>query len=661
MFVGCAIGYSPAPSRDLPHRHLDLICELENGERAYSWGVNLYSEFLLKAADEAPHGITIYGQEMDVATWALAKMNMILHGHPTADLWRGNTLSAPHFTTSSGLKTFDFVVANPPFSTKSWSNGIDPNNDEYRRFEYGIPPAKNGDYAFLLHAITSLKSTGRAAIILPHGVLFRGNTEARIRRNLIKRGLIEGVIGLPPNLFFGTGIPASIIVIDKAGSRDRESIFMLDASRGFRKDGNKNRLRERDIHKIVDVFNDKADVPRFSRKVPVTEIEDTRNDYNLNIPRYINSSDPEDLHDLEAHLRGGIPERDIDELQSYWSVMPALRAELFKSGDRAHYYTAKVGPEDIKDVISSHSEFVAFRDEAEKALDGWIEKHRVTLLRLDVRSRPKTLIKELSEDLLGRFEKLALHDGYAVYQRLMDYWSNEMQDDVFLIASEGWAEAAKPRAAIDDKERKIKEAPDLVVARKKYKMDLVPPHLLERAFYESESTELERLREVLDAATSEFADFTEEHGGDEGLLSEVASDKGKVTKTAARARLRELGSKDDDEEHAVVEKALSLIEAEATAKAAEKKAVAELDATVHARYADLTEEEIRQIVVMDKWMTSIRETVLSEIMGIRTSITKRIKTIEERYGTPLPRLEEALTASRIRVEGHLKQMGLEWE
>ena len=269
---------------------------------------------LLKAAAEAPRGITIYGQENDVATWALAKMNMILHGHDTADLWRGNTLAAPHFTASSGLKTFDYVVANPPFSAKSWSNGFDPHNDTYMRFEYGVPPAKNGDFAFLLHVISSLKSTGRAAIILPHGVLFRGNVEASIRKRLIKRGLIEGVIGLPPNLFYGTGIPASIVVIDKAGSGDRKSIFMIDASRGFSKDGNKNRLRERDIHKIVDVFNTKVDVPRFSRNVPVSEIGEPRNDYNLNIPRYIDASDPEDLHDLEAHLKGGIPERDIDAL-----------------------------------------------------------------------------------------------------------------------------------------------------------------------------------------------------------------------------------------------------------------------------------------------------------------------------------------------------------
>src|SRR2546425_250921 len=178
---------------------------------------------LIKAADRAATArLAIFGQEMDVATWALARMNMILHGHPTAELWRGNTLSAPYFKNKDdSLKTFDFAVANPPFSAKAWSSGLDPGNDEFKRFEYGIPPTKNGDYAFLLHLIASLKSRGKGAIILPHGVLFRGNKEADIRRNLIQRGLIKGIIGLPANLFYGTGIPACIVVIDKENAHAR--------------------------------------------------------------------------------------------------------------------------------------------------------------------------------------------------------------------------------------------------------------------------------------------------------------------------------------------------------------------------------------------------------------------------------------------------------
>jgi type I restriction enzyme M protein len=218
---------------------------------------------LLKAADEASNGLSIYGQEKDVATTALCRMNMILHNNADAEIAPGghSTLAEPEFKQdNTALKPFDFAVANPPFSFKAWNTGFLPEEDEYARFEYGIPPEKNGDYAFLLHILKSLKSTGKGAVILPHGVLFRGNAEAGIRRNLIRQGYIKGIIGLPANLFYGTGIPACIIVIDKAGAKARledknSGIFMIDASKGFMKDGPKNRLREQDLHKIVDVFN----------------------------------------------------------------------------------------------------------------------------------------------------------------------------------------------------------------------------------------------------------------------------------------------------------------------------------------------------------------------------------------------------------------------
>ena len=314
---------------------------------------------LLKANDESPLRMTIYGQEMDNATAALARMNMILHNNPTAEIWQDNSLSSPHFTLENGdLKTFDFVVANPPFSSKAWSNGFDPANDLYKRFADGVPPRKNGDYAFLLHIIRSLKSTGKGAIILPHGVLFRGNAEADIRTKIIRKGYIKGIIGLPPNLFYGTGIPACIIVLDKENAAGRTGIFMIDASKGFMKDGNKNRLRHQDIHKIVDVFNKQLELPKYSRMVPVAEI--AANDYNLNIPRYIDSTEAEDLHDIEAHLLGGIPNYDIEALNAYWQVFPTLKQQLFADGTRAGYSQLRVYVEHIKATIYTHPEFKTY-------------------------------------------------------------------------------------------------------------------------------------------------------------------------------------------------------------------------------------------------------------------------------------------------------------
>jgi type I restriction enzyme M protein len=221
---------------------------------------------LLKVGDEAAARVTLYGQEKDAATAGLARMNMILHNNPTALIMQGNTLADPKFKDGDTLKTFDYVVANPPFSDKRWSNGIDPLNDPYERFKhYGTPPGKQGDYAYLLHIVRSLKSSGKGACVMPHGVLFRGNAEADIHRNLIRRGYIKGIIGFPPNLFYGTSIPACIVVIDKEQAQSRKGIFMIDASGGFLKDGNKNRLRNMDIHKIVDAFNKRLEIPKYSR------------------------------------------------------------------------------------------------------------------------------------------------------------------------------------------------------------------------------------------------------------------------------------------------------------------------------------------------------------------------------------------------------------
>ena len=617
---------------------------------------------LLKAAYEAARGITVYGQEMDNATWALARMNMILHGHPTAELWRGNTLAAPYFKNpDNGVRTFDFAVANPPFSDKAWSSGLDPANDEYGRFAYGIPPARNGDYAFLLHLIASLKSRGKGAIILPHGVLFRGNREADIRRNLIRRGLIKGIIGLPPNLFYGTGIPACILVIDKEAASTRTGIFMIDASKGFRKDGNKNRLRAQDIHKIVDVFNKQTEVSRYARMVPVAEIASSANDYNLNIPRYIDSSEPEDLHDLDGHLKGGIPDRDIYALNPYWAVFPALRESLFVSNGRAGYSESRIETQQVKAAILSHGEFKSYQEQVSAIFDIWRKTHEPFLRGLDVNSPPKSVIHTLSEDLLARFADLPLLERYDVYQRLMDYWDEVMQDDVYLIAADGWMEAAKPRGIIEDKEKKIKETPDLTIKRKKYKMDLIPPPLVVARYFAAEQAAIEVLQVNYETTVREWEELVEEHTGEDSLLEGAVNDDGKINKVGVKNRLKAISDDDDpegDEEREVLACCLALIEAESEAAKAVKEARAALDQQVLARYATLTKDEIKTLVVEDKWFASIRAEIEGEEQRLTQQLAGRVRELEERYAKPLPMLEKEVDTLSEKVSDHLKKMGL---
>ncbi|GAB2722189.1 type I restriction-modification system subunit M [Halomonas garicola] len=619
---------------------------------------------LLRAAYEAPQGMSIYGQENDNATWALAKMNMILHDYPTAELWRDNTLSRPYFKNPDGsLKTFDYAVANPPFSTKSWTNGLDPVNDEFGRFEYGIPPAKNGDYAFLLHLIKSLKSTGRGAIILPHGVLFRGHAEADIRRQLIQRGLIKGIIGLPANLFYGTGIPACILVIDKKDAAQRDHIFMIDASREFIKDGNKNRLRSRDIHQIVDVFNHQRGLPGYARRVPLYEIASEANDYNLNIPRYIDSAEAEDQHDLYAHLNGGIPQRDVDALEAYWAELPGLRDALFRDSGQPGYLEANVETRQVKPTVLEHPAFQSFSARVGRVVDSWECANWSRLMDLSPSIQPRQVIHELSEDLLDRFYVVPLLDRYAVYQRLMDYWADVMQDDVHLIAVEGWREAARPRGVIQNKERKIKEEPDLTLGSgkkaQKYKLDLIPPELVIARYFADDQAILEERQAELETAARELEEFIEEQDGEEDPLSEVKNDKGKVSKTDIPKRLKALkGEPESDEETAALKQCKKRMDAEASAKKAVKDAQTKLDQAVLNRYEALTEDEVKQLAVDDKWLADIRAVIESEVERITNQLAGRVRELEERYAEPLPSIEQEVEQLAEKVTGHLEQMGV---
>lgn len=526
---------------------------------------------LLKAAAQAPRGMSIYGQEKDNATWALAKMNMILHDNEDAEIAKGDTITRPAFLDGHSLRTFDFIVMNPPFSLKSWSNGLEY---DYGRFELGRPPQKNGDYAFLLHVVKSLKSTGKAAIILPHGVLFRGNAEAGIRRQLLDRGYIKGIIGLPQNLFYGTGIPACIIVLDKENAAGRTGLFMIDASKGFKKDGNKNRLREQDIHKIVDTFNRRTEVDGYSRMVPLAEIIDEKNDYNLNIPRYIDSSEPEDLQDLSAHLHGGIPDRDLDLLSSYWDAFPQLRGQLFKP-NRPNYSDLTLDVDRVQQAILDSTEFQQFANAARDLVAEWFAAHRDTLESINADTRPGDLIDIIGDDLLARFKPVALLDEYDVYEKLMEYWELVMNDDVFLVMNDGWLEASKPRKPVDDKLRKLSESPDLVIgsgrSAAKWKMDLIPPALIVARYFPDEQTKVEGLAAVSAEASRAVEEYIEEHGGEDGLLSE-AMDGDKISRVLVSDRLKKARYEGTDpEEISALQHLLKLYETEAGAKRAARK------------------------------------------------------------------------------------------
>ncbi len=600
---------------------------------------------LLKVANEATSKVTLYGQEKDVATAGLARMNMVLHNYPGAEIAGGaSTLADPKWKTGPGqLKTFDFVVANPPFSDKRWTTGFSPVADLYKRFVFGIPPTKQGDFAYLLHIIASLKSQGKGVCILPHGVLFRGNAEATIRKNLIKRGYIKGIIGLPANLFYGTGIPACIVVTDKAGAPERKGIFIIDASKGFLKDGAKNRLRDQDIHRIVDAFTRQADIDKYSRFVSNDEIE--KNDFNLNISRYIDSSEPEDLQDLEAHMKGGIPEVDIDALEAYWKVCPGLRSSLFEPM-RKGYVELRIDQSEIRQAILDHPEFKAFVVEVQKHFECWRTEATTELKLLGKECHPKEEISMLSESLLKHFQGLDLIDPYAVYQHLMDYWAATMQDDAYVIAVDGWKVEMEVQTT-----RKGKESG--------WDCDLVPKPLVIARYFQKEQDEIEKRQAELEAISAELDELEQENSGEDGVFGQIEL----VNIASVKAHLKALQNDPGGlmpEEGELLTRYIQLAGNEVLAKQMLKTSVIDLDQKLRAKYKCLTETEIKDLVADDKWLAATAGAVQDEVDRLSQILVDRINELSIRYLTPIPVLQSNLLELTSKVECHLQKMGITW-
>ena len=618
---------------------------------------------LLRVSGESKGKVVLYGQEKDATTAGLARMNMILHNNPTAEIKQGNTLANPLFEENGNLKTFDFAVANPPFSDKRWSNGLNlPEDKPYNRFsDYGVPPEKNGDFAFLLHIVRSLKRNGKGACILPHGVLFRGNAEAEIRKNLIKKGYIKGIIGLPANLFYGTGIPASIILIDKENAVNRKGIFIIDAGKGFMKDGNKNRLREQDIHKIADVFNNQRQVSGFSRMVSFEEIE--KNEFNLNIPRYIESTETEDIQDIEAHLLGGIPNYDINLLNKYWLEFPTLRSALFEPDKRDGYSNLKIDKDLIKNTIFGHPEFLTFTKKTDALFNTWKTKSTESLKNLTVGCLPKEVILETSEELLSLFNDEVLVENYDIYQKLMNYWSETMQDDIYIISSDGW-KAETYRIQVENKQKKIVD--------KGWICDLIPKELVLNRFFSKEKGLIDNLESEKESISAELTEMEENNGGEEGYFA----DFDKINKANVAARLKELKSEkkviplaknpsvdlsETISELDVLNKYITHSDRLAEFYRQIKTKQVELDDKLYAKYPKLSVEEIKTLVVDDKWMQSIETAIKSEVDHISQHLTNRIKELAERYETSLPLMDKEVSELESKVNAHLQKMGFVWQ
>lgn len=637
---------------------IDKIEEREEGYSVYDPACGSGS-LLIRAANEAPFEVSIWGQEKEVTTAGLAKMNLVLHNKAAGEIKAGNTFSSPKYfeegSNDEVLKRFDFAVANPPFSLKNWTDGL----KDYGRFSgYGdMPPEKNGDFAWLMHILKSLKSTGKAAVILPHGVLFRGNAEETIRKSIVDKGYIKGIIGLPANLFYGTGIPACILIIDKSGADERKGIFMIDASHDFVKDGNKNRLRERDIYKIVTTFNNQiTSDPKYARFVLNDEIK-IKNNYNLNITRYIDSTVPEDLQDIDAHLRGGIPAVDVDSMEKYWMLFPNLKEKLF-SVMREGYYKLNISKDDVRNAIYNDEEFSEYAERIDNAFDAWKNQVDEGLRSINEDVDVKQYIIELAEALLNAFENIELVDKYDVYEVLLSYWQEIMGDDVYLVSVEGYNSARTTENIMGVYTSGKKKGQEKIVG---WEGVLLSKTMIEKAFFNEERKKINEAQNIVDETQNRLEELTEEQTGDEGYLKYYLNDKDKIEAKSVTAKIKELKkAKVTGEELDILSEYANLSDTVSKQNKVIKELNTELEEKVKLKYSELSDAEVLELLVNRKWYYTIFDGIKSLYITVSHNMANRVLELAERYEDTLPYLDAETAELERRVATHLERMGFVW-
>lgn len=623
---------------------------------------------LIRAADEAPvdkNGqsiVTIYGQEKITDTAGLAKMNLILHQKGTGEIKSGNSLAAPAFLDEFGeLRKFDFIVMNPPFSDKDWSDGIKINDDKYKRFDgFGIPPEKTGDYAWFLHVIKALDKNGKAGIILPHGVLFRGNAEETIRKQILKRRYIKGIVSLPANLFYGTGIPACIILIDKENAEKRDGIFLIDASNGYKKDGNKNKLREQDIEKIIQVYNNKLEIKGYSRFVTYDEIlDEEKNNGNLNIPRYIQKVDNTLPQNIMAHLNGGIPSQDVNSLKKLWGISAKLKQKIFTCIDEKNEIYKLDNPSDeIENIIGQDENILQEKEiETNNKFENWKKEIKELLFNINNNTEPKELIRTISVKLLNEYANARLLDNYDVYDCLLNYWNARMQDDVYIIKNFGY-EAGREI----EFEYEVKKGIENKNKIKSFNGSIIPKELIEKEYFMEELDEINCLIEKADAVASELSEMIEEESGEEGLFNEVLNDKGdSISKKSLNARMKEIKDKKSaqDEYEALCKYSKKQAEKDTIDKKI-KTLQKELDNKVCEKYPKLSVKEIKHLLFELKWMCKIQSDIEELVEQVLNMLSSKVVTIAIRYEHTLKDIEEETKNSRKAVMSALERMGYKW-
>lgn len=597
--------------------------------------------------------IKYYAQELKENTYNLTRMNLVMRGILPDNIVTRNadTLEEdwPYFDESDPVGTYeplyvDAVVSNPPYS-QNWNPQDKEADPRYARF--GLAPKGKADYAFLLHDLFHIKSDGIMTIVLPHGVLFRGGEEGEIRKNLIENNHIDAIIGLPANIFFGTGIPTIIMVLKQ--KRERTDVLIIDASKGFEKVGKNNKLRSSDIKRIADVVSNRISVEKFSKVVTRDQIRD--NDYNLNIPRYVDSSEKPESWDIYASMFGGIPKSELEEFNAYWEAFPGLREALFDSDNDAYCHIIR---EDVKAVICDHPSVKKFEDQFTAAFAGLDESLNAELIQgVDAVNISKEE-EVISQDIFSRLKSIPLADAYDAYQILDDIW-NTISVDLEIIQTEGFEATRQvdPNMIVKKKEGKEQEVQDGWVGHI-LPFELVQCKLLADDLAELKSDE-DRLTEI-SGAYEEQLDLLPEEEKDKDFVNEE-----KTAFSWAEVK-RTIRSKEADEDIlSILKTAHELNEEEKKLK----KKIKEESATLHMKTKNtiegLDEQKVMQLL-NEKWVVPLVHGLASIPEKRINDFASKIEALSKKYETTLSSIEEQIESTETELSHLLDNLvGNEYE
>lgn len=601
---------------------------------------------------EDSNRIRYYAQELKSNTYNLTRMNLVMRGIlPDNIVTRnGDTLEEdwPYFDESDPAGTYDplyvdAVVSNPPYSQR-WEPGGKENDPRYSR--YGLAPKAKADYAFLLHDLYHLMPDGIMTIVLPHGVLFRGGEEGKIRKNLIEQNNIDTIIGLPANIFFGTGIPTIVMVLRQ--KRENTDVLIIDASKGFVKEGKNNKLRASDIRRIADTVRYRRNTPRYSRTVSLGEIR--QNDYNLNIPRYVDSSEAGENYDLYASMFGGIPLHELETLEEYWEIFPSLKSELFEGN--GEYVTLKAA--DVRAAIRGNTDVQKFRDNFRNSFADFGDRLDDVLIdRAEELTIPKTE-EEISADIFRRFENVPLLDPYRAYEKFENHYE-EISGDLELIRMEGMETVRKVDPNMVIKKQKGKEAE----VQDGWKGHVLPFDLVQRVCLREELSSLRTMEERLSAIPGELEEQLERLSEEDKVLAGDALNDTNDGFVAGKVKgvLKEL--KEDPAENKEIIATLS--DAEALLKEGKelKKEIKNAGETLHLKTKETIEsmpdDEVRKLL-HEKWTAPICDGICDLPENLLNEFTKDIEAMAEKYAVTLNDIEKEIRETEASLVSMLSEL-----